>query len=196
MALNPLVRTTTVLAALAFLSAVESARCAETQMNVASAADARNLSDALNCTGGGDFSVTWYGSVTISQAFEVTDGISLTVTGSGASSMALGDGIPYAGIVGNELTPEAGIFFVSGASTLTLDNMALQGAYSEKRDGGGAIEAQGSRDAHPTINVIDCLFADNFGYWAGMRRFPMSFNHHFPVGVCSRPLPFPSNGST
>lgn len=180
MGLNRLARTTCV-AVLAFLSAAESARCADTEMNVASTADARDLSDALNCTGGGDFSVTWYGSVTITQAFEVPDGISLTVTGSGSSSVAPDDGIPSAGIVGSELTPETGIFYVSGASTLTLDNMVLQGVYSEKHGGAGAIEAQGSADALLTINVIDCLFMDNFGIWAGMRRFKPEFSPPPPM---------------
>lgn len=167
MALHLLARTTGA-AVLLFLSGAESAQCVDTQMEVASTSDAQELSDALNCTGGGNMNVTWYGSVTISQAFEVPGGISLTVTGSNSASMALDGASPQAIIVGNELPSDSAIFNVSGASTLTLDNMVLHGAYSVENRGGGAIEAQGSVDGHLTVNVIDCLFTDNFGFWAGM----------------------------
>lgn len=169
MALDLLARITGV-AVLLLLLGAESTQCVDKQMNVTSTADAQDLSDALNCTGGGNFNVTWYGSVAITQTFEVADGISLNVTGSNRSSMALDDGIPPATIRGNELSSDVGMFYVSGASTLTLDNMVLQGVYSEKRRGSGAIEAQGSVNAHLTVNVIDCLFTDNYGYWAGTSR--------------------------
>lgn len=158
-------------AASLFPSGVDSAQCADTQtIEVASTADAWHLSDALNCTGGGVFDVTWYGSVSINETIQVSDGISLTVSGSGFSSKPPLDGdAPTATIVGVKSTSETGIFHVSGASSLTLDNLVIKGGRSNHTTGAGAVRAKGSAGVIPTVSVIDCHFMDNYGRYAGVR---------------------------
>lgn len=50
-------------------------------MTVNSGEDANNLSDALTCTGGGTFEVSWNGSIQISRSLVVGNGSVLNVTG-------------------------------------------------------------------------------------------------------------------
>lgn len=50
-------------------------------MTVNSGDDANNLSDALTCTGGGTFEVSWNGSIQISRSMVVANGSVLSVTG-------------------------------------------------------------------------------------------------------------------
>ena len=81
---------TTSIAACFFLSGAESAGCSSTHMDVRSAAaDAQFLVDALKCTGSGEFNVTWHGSVPLKQTLNVTEGISVTVTGTDSSRFSL-----------------------------------------------------------------------------------------------------------
>ncbi|CAM9383768.1 unnamed protein product [Ectocarpus sp. 4 AP-2014] len=50
-------------------------------MTVTSGDDANNLSDALTCTGGGTFEVSWIGSIQISRSMVVGNGSVVNVTG-------------------------------------------------------------------------------------------------------------------
>lgn len=163
---------TTVVAACIFLSGTEPAPCIDTARDVTSTADAQNLADDLNCTGEGEFNVIWYGNVAISQTFYVSDGISLNVTGKNSSILSLDGDEGRGTIVGDGITSETGIFFVSGSSTLTLSNLVLQGGNSTTEYGSGAVEAQGSADANQTVNLIDCLFTNNTGFSSGVSNFP------------------------
>lgn len=154
------------------LLGAEAVQCSDAQtLEVTSTADAQDLADALNCTGGGGFSVIWYGSVVVNQIFQVTDGKSLTVTGFGSSpSLSQDVDTSTAAIIGQSIAVGVGMFCVSGASTLTLDNLVLQGAYSEdllEYGDAGVIKVQGSDGVSQTINVIDCHFTDNYGMLAG-----------------------------
>lgn len=159
---------TTVVAAWLFLSGTASAPCVDTARDVTSTADAQILADDLNCTGEGEFNVIWYGNVAITQTFNVLDGISLNVTGKNYFILSLDGDEGRGTIVGDGITSKTGIFYVSGNSTLTLRNLVLQGGNSTIEDGAGAVEAQGSADANPTVNLIDCLFTNNTGISTGV----------------------------
>ena len=159
---------TTSIAACFFLSGAESAGCSSTHMDVRSAAaDAQFLVDALKCTGSGEFNVTWHGSVPLKQTLNVTEGISLTVTGTDSSRFSKDGYGDTATIDGGSITSQTGIFHVSGASTLTLDNLVLQGGKSTTVGGGGGVEAHGHDHGHPTVNAIDSSFIRNNGSIAG-----------------------------
>lgn len=162
---------TTAAAACFFFSRAESVECVSTHMDVHSAADAQTLVEALSCTGGGEFYVTWHGSVETTETFSVTEGVSLTVAGAKTSTLTLEGGVRTATIVGYNITSKTGIFSVSGASTLTLDNLVLLGGNSTTEVGAGAVEARGEASGTPTLNVIDCLFLYNIGTDAGVWQF-------------------------
>ena len=158
---------TAVVAAFFLLSGAESAACVNTVMDVASTAAAETLVEALNCTGGGEFNVTWHGRVRIDRTFEVAGGISLNVTGKYYSSLSIDDDVRTATILGDATTSQTGLFVVSGASSLTLKRLVLQGGQSKTPHGAGAVEAQGTGDGTQTVNVIDCQFRNNTGTIAG-----------------------------
>lgn len=176
MSLRRVVRTTGVAVGF-FLSGAESAGCGSTQMDVKSTADAQILMNALECTGGGEFNVTWHGIVAIAQTLNVTGGISLTVTGTGSSKFPLDGSVDTATIDGDSITLQTGIFHVSGPSTLTLQNLVLRAAQSTAGSGGGAIKAHGYADGHPTVNVVDACFIENNGSFAGEWRFQYHTSH-------------------
>lgn len=171
-----------------FISGVNSTECVNAQtIEVSSTADAQHLSDALTCTGGGVFDVIWYGSVSINQTIEVPDGISLTITGSGfSSSLPLDRSASTATILGVKSTSQTGMFHVSGASTLNLDNLVLQGGYSDDNTGAGAVKAQGASGVIQTVNVTDCHFKDNYGHYAGVWRTPCLASRPARLKCCYR----------
>lgn len=134
---------------------VTSAPCASgvTAINVTTRDDAQNLSDALECTGGGGvFDVTWYGNVTVSQTIAVRDGSTVTV--SGATS-------PPDGAAVVDGAEEARLFFVNGASTLNLHNLVLQGGWHNAN--GSAVYAE----AQSTVKMFNCEFTDNTAHHEG-----------------------------
>lgn len=57
-----------------------------TTLLVASTDDALELTEALNCSGPGQFEVEWSGEVMLNATIDVPEGISLKVTGSSSSS--------------------------------------------------------------------------------------------------------------
>lgn len=131
---------------------VESAACAAgiIQADVTSAADAEGLVSILSCTGGGVFDVQWTGSVPIAEPFNVSGGSSLTVTGAPSSVLdGNSSGVAVVDGQGND-----GIFDVSGASTLSLNNLMLAGGNSSTD--GGAIHVTGA-----DVFVTDCGFQNN-----------------------------------
>lgn len=185
---------TTGIAACFLLSAGETAKCSNTQMDVNSTSDAEALVEALDCTGGGVFNVAWYGSVATNQTFHVTAGVSLIITGTNSSLFALDGHEGKATIAGDKITSQSGIFSLSADSSLTLDNLVLQGGKPAIDYGGGAIDAQGSADANTTVNVIDCLFTRNTGNSSGVHG--RSYHIHLSRAIdipclCCRPRPAP-----
>lgn len=139
---------------------VESVACATGVVvsSVASSVDAQNFADALSCTGGGVFEVTWTGSVAITEPFKVSGGSAVNITGASgfAPAFVLSDGssgATAAAIVRGQ--GGDGIFIVSDASTLTLNNLVLQEGNSSA-DGGAIYVPEAS-----VISVTDCGFLNN-----------------------------------
>lgn len=144
---------------------VESAPCAAdvTEMGVTSTAGVQDVVDALNCTGGGMFNVTWYGTVAVEQTIEVTGGSQLTVEQ--ASSDFSGDDLDGVAVLdGGNLS---GIFYVSGGSMLTLVELVITGGSS---DLGGAVAAVSSSSLEMETNkvtAVDYVFMANIASIGG-----------------------------
>lgn len=145
-------------------------------ISVASAAEAQSLADALTCTGGGLFEVTWSGSVAVTEPFQVSGGSTLNITGEVGFAPGFvldDDGMSSTGEIAAAIGQGTdGIFIVSGSSTLTLDNLVLQGGNSSA--GGGAIHAAGA-----AIGVRDCGFLNNgaVGYGGKQQGWEVSPIH-------------------
>ncbi|CAM9418710.1 unnamed protein product, partial [Laminaria digitata] len=121
-------------------------------VNITSTTDVQNLTDALDCTGEGSFDITWYPSVTIVQRIEVSNKKSVTVTGIDLPSIRgkLADDNGADAIA----DAAAGLFSVTNGSTLSLNNLVLEGGKSEY---GGAVEVHSSS----SLFVFGCSFANN-----------------------------------
>lgn len=113
---------------------------------VSSPAEALELSQALNCSGPGQFEVDWSGEVLISSTIDVSDGVSLTVTGSsplGADQAIINGG----GISGVQL------FTLRDGAELELNSVSLVDGVGF----GAAVSAsEGSR-----LVARDCSFVGN-----------------------------------
>lgn len=139
-----------------FVSGAASTLCPSNivAVNVTSTADAQNLTDALACTGAGNFDITWYPSVSIEQTIDVSNEKDVTVTGIGLPIIrgALYDDIgDYTTSDGGRGT---GIFKVSNGSTLRLSHLVLEGG---NEDNGGAIHL----DLDSSLVVFNCAFTNN-----------------------------------
>lgn len=142
--------------AIAFMPGAESAICptGTVAVNVTSAEDVLILADALKCTGGGDFNVTWYSSLPLDQTIEVSDMKNMTITGSGSP-------VIYRGLGGDTFDSTflddgsgTALFSVSDGSTLSLINLVLKGGEAEN---GGAVDLLSSS----SLYVHGCNFAQN-----------------------------------
>lgn len=76
-----------VLLVVVIVSSESQTLCADglTELSVSSAAEAAELSNALLCSGSGQFEVDWSGNVLVSTTFAISNGTSLKVTGVGAA---------------------------------------------------------------------------------------------------------------
>lgn len=148
---------------ISFLSGAKSTPClpGTVAINVASAADIQTLADVMNCTGHGDFDVTWYSNQTLARTIEVANTKSLTVTGSGFPTIHGGlyddndDGAAVADAGGG-----TGIFSVSNGSTLRLSNLVIQGGNANN---GGAIGLISSS----YLFVYGCTLSNNNASYGG-----------------------------
>ena len=142
--------------AMLYISGAETAPCSSdpVAVNVNSTSGVQGLINEINCTGEGFFDVTWYGTVQIEQTIVVSDQKSVTITGSNSPTASTGESDPdepVATIDGGNTTE---LFWVSDGSILTLNNLVLNGGYSES-NGGGVTVSSGS------LNVFGCAFANN-----------------------------------
>ena len=141
---------------------VESAPCATsvTEMDVTSVADVETLVEALTCTGGGIFNVTWHGTVAVPQMINVTGGSHLTVAQARLDSLSsTGEGLDESAVV--EAGSSTGLFLVSGGSVLTLVDLELRGGSSYK---GGAVTAVSDSALELDSNrltAVGCTFTSN-----------------------------------
>lgn len=143
--------------AIAFISGAQSAPCSSSpvHVDVATTADVQGLTANMTCTGEGVFDVTWYGSLEIEQTIVVSDQKSVTVTGSSylSTSTAEPDANEPDAII--NAVNSSRIFLVSNGSTLTLNNLVLNGGYSEESGGGVAVLT------YAFLNVSGCVFTNN-----------------------------------
>ena len=132
-----------------FMSGAEAAACSAgaISMNVTTAAELQNMIDTINCTGEGFFHATWTGSLQLGQRIELSDSKTLTITGSRPVLTNLPSAVIDAG-------GTTGIFGVSNGSTLTLDNLVLQGGASEN---GAAVDVR----SFSSVHVSGCVFVNN-----------------------------------
>lgn len=121
-----------------------------TSMDVATTAELEVMMNTINCTGEGVFDVTWIGSVPLVQIIEVCEKKQLTVTGPTSTPTDL----PSAVIDAGSTTGTTGIFRVCNGSTLSLNNLLLDGGISTN---GAAIDARSSS----AVYVADCAFTNN-----------------------------------
>lgn len=137
----------------AFLSGAASAPCPSStvQVNVTFAADLRNLTDALACSGKGSFDITWYSSLTVTHIIEVSDSKDVVVTGAGFPSIR--GAVPATGA-------GSGIFFVSNGSSLRLVDLVMEDGNAEY---GGAVDLQFSS----SLFVFGCTFVNNTASYGG-----------------------------
>lgn len=143
---------------------VESAACAAgiITLEISSSSDLENLHSVLDCTGGGVFDVSWYGTVAVNDTLYVPDGSDLTVTGFSSRSTLDEGSNPTATIDGGHRTP-FGFFCLYNNSALTLNNLVLDGGYSTSNGGAvGALEED--LDPGPIarfVNIVDCTLHNN-----------------------------------
>lgn len=137
---------------------VHSAPCSASTiaMSVGTTAELQNMTNALNCTGGGAFDVTWTGSLQLEEIIQLSDNKNLTVTG----SSPLKTGLPSDGIDAGNAT---GIFSVSGGSTLRLQNLVLEGGSAAN---GGGVDVR----SFSSVYVDGCFFSNNSASTGGERR--------------------------
>lgn len=143
---------------ISFLSGATPAPCPSStvSIDVTSVTDVRNVTDALACTGEGDFNITWYPSVTLAQTIKVSDKKKVTVTGVGFPTIrgALFDDKGTASAVDAEFKSGTGIFSVSNGSTLRLNHLVLEGG---NEDLGGGVSVLSSS----SLFVSSCTFTNN-----------------------------------
>lgn len=126
-------------------------------LTVASTEDADALSEALNCTGAGDFDVIWSGHVEISQTLEISDGTTLTVNGELGSPATIAD--DGAAVDGGGMVQ---LFSVLNGAVLNLYDVSLVNGVGGH---GAAVYAGGG--SHVTIRGADSLILKNHGTHGG-----------------------------
>ena len=139
-----------------YISGAETAPCSSdpVAVNVNSTSGVQGLINEINCTGEGFFDVTWYDSVQIEQAIVVPAQKSVTITGSNSPTASTGESEPNEPVATIDGGNTTRLFRVSDGSILTLNNLVLNGGYSES-NGGGVTVSSGS------LNVFGCAFANN-----------------------------------
>lgn len=124
-------------------------------LTVSDTTEALELSDALNCTGAGEFHVIWTGHVEISQTFRLSDGATLSITSGDSSitSVQADASSPSAVVDGGGVVQ---LFSVLGGSKLNLNGVSLMNSIGNH---GAAVHAE--RDSE--ITIFGGTIAENHG---------------------------------
>lgn len=118
-----------------------------TARNVSSTAEALELSDALNCSGRGQFEVDWSGNVLLPRTITISNGSSVKVTGLGPEAVIDGGGAVR-------------LFEVDEGSTLEINRVSLVGGRSAGEipgEGGGAVQLL----SLSRLAAVNCSFVGN-----------------------------------
>lgn len=110
---------------------------------VSTAADAVELTDALSCSGAGQFVVDWTGEVLLSRTISVSNGSILTVRGSPTGAAVIHGG------------ETVRLFEVIDGSKLELNSVTLIGGSAED---GGAVQILGELSV---LAASNCSFIGN-----------------------------------
>lgn len=149
--------------AISLVRGEQSAPCPSDTVSVqlTSTSGVKPLTEALNCSGAGVFSVTLDGRLQIEEIIEISDLKFVTVAGSAESVLdRSSDASLYAEIDAGHTT---GIFLVSNGSSLNISNLIIEGGYSTD---GGAVAVTSSS----SLNLFDCIFTSNRASSAGGER--------------------------
>lgn len=149
------------------------------RLNVSALQGTANLTSAFDCEGG-EFEVTWSGSVTIWDTIRIGYGTTVSIRGdydnglpprgAGAdgagSDQVSGDGLTGgSAIVAGE--PFGPMLLVEGAS-LYLENMALRDGNVSNATSPGIVSGGGLHLLDADVTVVGCEFEDVFAqYWGG-----------------------------
>ncbi|CAM9616498.1 unnamed protein product, partial [Ectocarpus sp. 6 AP-2014] len=117
---------------------------------VSTPAEALELSDALLCSGPGQFEVTWSGNVVLTRTIALSDGKSVKIAGAGAGEAVIASGEPHVRLL------------ALNGSTLELDGLSLVGAeatmatveWDEIIENGAGLLVSGSS----RLDVYNCSF--------------------------------------
>lgn len=123
-----------------------------------SSTGAKDLTDALNCTGPGVVHVAVHGRLQIEQRIEISDQKNVVIKGSADNALdSMIDAYSYAEI---DAGHKSGIFLVSNGSTLSISQLILKGGYSQN---GGAVDVISSS----FLYVVNSTFMNNRASSAG-----------------------------
>ncbi|CAM9630947.1 unnamed protein product, partial [Sphacelaria rigidula] len=116
-----------------------------TDWNVSTTAEALELSDALQCSGPGQFEVHWSGEVLLTRTITISNESSVAVWGHGAGEAVIDGG----GAVR--------LFEVDDGSTLQLSSLSLVGGWADEYGDGGAVMVTNSSQ----LRASNCFFIGN-----------------------------------
>lgn len=139
------------------LTAEDSVPCVAelVSLTVSNATDALELSDALNCTGAGQFNVIWTGHVEISQTFALSNGTTLSITaGDSSTTSAYADASTTNAVVDGGGVMQ--LFSVLGGSKLNLNGVSLVNGMGLH---GAAVHAEGNSQ----VTICGGTIAENHG---------------------------------
>lgn len=144
---------------LSLMSGADANPCpAETiSMNVTTTGELGLMMTSINCTGQGKFDITWIASLSLVQTIELSNKKQVTVTGpSSAGATRDSSSLDPTDIWDNVIDAggATGMFRVSNGSTLTLNNLVLEGGTSAA---GAAIDARSSS----SVYVDGCIFRNS-----------------------------------
>lgn len=122
---------------------------------VSSTAEASNFSEALLCSGAGQFEVEWSGDVLLEQPI-IINGSYVKITGVGPGEAVIDGG------------GSVSLFDVYGGSTLELHALSLVGGW--RNGSGGGLALFGFEDEPCRLTASNCSFIGNTAEYGGTTR--------------------------
>ena len=148
--------------ATSFIAGAEALPClaGTVLLEVTTAADVETLMSEINCTGHGDFNITWNENILVEHTINVSNGKNVTITGAGFPTLryALEDDHNSSAMAAARSV--TGIFSVSQGSVLSLHQLTLTGGNAEI---GGAIAVMASS----SLLLYGCTFKNNQASYGG-----------------------------
>lgn len=141
-------------------------------LDVKTSSDVQTVINEVNCTGPGNFNITWHSSLQIEQRIDVFNHKNITVNGSGHPR------IRAAPMDANDVESSNGLFSVSDESILRLSHLTLDGGNASF---GGAV----SMSSSSSLFLVGCTFASNHASEHGGERTRVGVESaKYRVGHC------------